>query len=137
MPLYALKCTEPRCGHAFEHVCTFAQRDQALCPVCRSSVETDWSAIDRPPSTERDWQGKDSLSLMFQFDPKHVGELKRHMPSAEVCPRTGRFVFKNNKHQKRVYREMSAAAQRLRDEAGTATPQRVSDDDVLPKHLRG
>ena len=133
MPLYALKCSHPKCGHAFEHVCSFTERDSVSCPVCRSAVETDWTQINRPPSTERGWEGKDSLSLMWQFSPKHVGELKRHMPSAEVCPRTGRLVFKSNSHQKKVYREMSAAAQRLRDAAGTVAAQKDSDEWIPPQ----
>lgn len=133
MPLYALKCTHPRCGHAFEHVCSFSERDSVSCPTCRAPVETNWSVINRPPSTERGWEGKDSESLMFQFDPKHVGELKRHIPSADVCPRTGRLLFKSNSHQKRVYREMSSAKQRLLEAAGTAATRKDSDEWIPPQ----
>jgi putative FmdB family regulatory protein len=114
MPCYALKCQA--CGHRFE---TFAKSDERYLIPCTNcgerNLDTDWDRNGAPATNIREWHGLEQLDLGMKFDPSALGRLKRDVPDLELDER-GFVKFRDNQHQRRVYRQMNAAVQRQKQQ---------------------
>lgn len=112
MPIYAYKCQNPACSHEFDEFARVADRHSTRCQKCgahRCTIVPSAPARPRP-----DWQGSDAISQELRFDPKHIDRLRRDVPDAELSP-SGRMIFKNDAHQKRVYKQMAGAVKRVKE----------------------
>jgi hypothetical protein len=83
--------------------------------VCgRINPHTDFSQT-RPPSVPHEWVGDEARSLKLSFDPAGYAELKKEAPSIEIG-RSGDVYYRNDRHQKRVFREIAATQRRYAEE---------------------
>lgn len=107
MPVYALNCDE--CGLRWEEFAPIAQREAIVCKCGRVNPPTDYQAQGAPGMTGFDWDETSGTSLAMRFDPN--GRIREQVPSIELDKR-GNVRFRNDQHQKQVYREMQEAADR-------------------------
>lgn len=108
--VYSLRCP---CGHRWDAACDkHAVFDQA-CPACGKAD----AVVDRTELTAgtasgrqyvgREWRGKEGESISLpEVAPEHRAGWKQDVPSIEFNDR-GRVVFRNDQHQRQVYREMA------------------------------
>lgn len=114
MPMYSYIC--PVCQAKSERASSMAASDKQRCDAgCDTFLAIDWLEQGKSGARigDHEWHGKESKSLSLAFDPRKLGELRKDVPSLDLHP-DGSVKFNSNSHQKRVYREMSAAATRIR-----------------------
>lgn len=109
MPLYALKCSG--CGAAYETFAHASERDGLRSPCCGAGVETDWSK--GAPSIQREWHGRERVTLGVALDPSNMAEIKANCPSVELHPTTGHLMSRNDAHHRRQLKEIGAWSDRL------------------------
>lgn len=107
MPMYDFKCD---CG--FTHEAFKKMNDPAPeCPKCGGPCHV----VPSQFSTEREWHGQESTSMALRFDKAHEAEVARDIPSIQLND-DGFAVFKNNAHQRKVYKELEAAKNRYTEQ---------------------
>lgn len=115
MPSYCLKC--PQCGLQHDAVLVTMDPYNVPCPKpgcgCKTS-EVDWSR--NSVRIQREWHGAETqdMELCFAKDADFAS-IKRDCPSMELRQTKAGFhrpVYRNNAHQRRVYKELDAAMKR-------------------------
>ncbi len=113
MPTYCLKCRN--CHHEWDHIGRMSEDRSAVpCPECGTDKAWRDFAREGAPAVEREWSGREAVSLKFAFDPNSK-EIRRECPSIRLN-RAGHVLWKSDRHQKKVYREMQAALDRYNEE---------------------
>ncbi|MDX2147582.1 MAG: hypothetical protein SFZ23_08680 [Planctomycetota bacterium] len=77
--------------------------------------------IPQAARVQRQWDTREGTSLALEIDPAHLPNWRRDVPSLEINSR-GQAVYRNDAHQRRVYREMLAAKARYADEPPEPPP---------------
>lgn len=72
MPIYDLKCS---CGHRFEAVCRYEDRDGQPCPKCG---KTKAAPQVTKPQRERGFAGSEEESIMYGFADEDVNTARRN-----------------------------------------------------------
>lgn len=131
MPDYALKCSNPACGHKWEAFALARERYALRCPTCGADhADTDFDV--QRPKLERQWSsqfgGQEGRSLQLCFDPRGIKDLKKELPSAELDEKTGQLVFRSERHQRRVFKEFNAVRERYRQEQLDEARRRAEED---------
>jgi len=103
MPMYDFKC---ECGHTHE---AFKKMNDPApeCPKCGGVCHV----VPARFSAEREWHGRESVSMALRFDKAHEAEVAADVPSIKLND-DGFAVFTSDSHQRRVYRELEAAKNR-------------------------
>lgn len=114
MPLYDYAILDTQGNRTGEYVRDVFQhiRDDALTEIDGRPVER---AVVRT-SIQRTWHGKETRSMALHFDPREMASIKADCPSMELDGE-GFATFRNDAHQKRVYRELAAAKSRYQNDA--------------------
>lgn len=121
MPLYDLKCNG--CGAAFDTFAHAKDRPRLRSPCCGAGVETDWSK--GAPSIQREWHGRERVSLGVALDPSNMAQIRAECPSVELHPVTGQLISHNDAQNRRQLKELDAWTERLKQEEAAANEPEI------------
>ena len=79
----------------------------------------DGKPVERVPvrtAIQRTWHGRETESMALHFDPREIASIKADCPDMEINEK-GFATFRNDAHQKKVYRQLAAAKERYTADA--------------------
>jgi hypothetical protein len=129
MPLYALKCDG--CGAAYETFAHASERSGLRSPCCGAGVETDWSK--GAPAVQREWHGRERVSLGVALDPSNIAEIRANCPSVELHPVTGQLISRTDAQNRRQLKELDAWANRLEQEERAAREPEIRAQEAATR----
>lgn len=118
MPLYDYQCGSKACGKRTEHYAHYNDKSTRPCECGGAAHRLPAFLSDpgRAPRPERMWSEKEGRSFGLTFDPSGIRELKQEVPSIELDA-DGNAVFRSERHQRQVYREIQRTKDRYAEEA--------------------
>jgi hypothetical protein len=110
----------------FQHIKEDAHTEIDGKPVERTVVRT---------SIQRTWHGRETESMALHFDPREIASIKADCPDIELNEK-GFATFRNDAHQKKVYRQLEAAKERYQSDRPRVDPHAdTRENDSAAKAL--